>query len=89
MIKHISLFIFCIFLFPKNIFAEDILSLEDNFFPEGITVSKNDQTLASKHLVSCSDLYTFISWEVPNGNQVKGNIYLGNLGMGSIYAINY
>jgi len=39
MIKHISLFIFFIFLFPKNFFAEDILSLEDNFFPEGITVS--------------------------------------------------
>ena len=39
MIKHISLFIFFIFLFPKIFFAEDILSLEDNFFPEGITVS--------------------------------------------------
>ena len=27
--------------FPKNLFAEKILHLEDNFFPEGITISNN------------------------------------------------
>jgi len=40
--KHIIFFIFSIFfLLVKAPLAEKILYLEDNFFPEGITISKN------------------------------------------------
>ena len=41
-IKYFFLLLFfSSYVFPKNILAEDILYLEDNFFPEGIAVSKS------------------------------------------------
>ena len=40
MLKYIFI-IFLFSFFPKNLFAEKILHLEDNFFPEGITISNN------------------------------------------------
>jgi len=40
MLKYIFI-IFLFLFFPKNLFAEKILHLEDNFFPEGITISNN------------------------------------------------
>jgi len=40
-IKNIFLFLFFIISLTKNIFADDFLSLENNFFPEGITAAKN------------------------------------------------
>ena len=39
-IKRFLLFFFFLQLFQKNVFANNILYLEDNFFPEGITISK-------------------------------------------------
>ena len=40
-IKYFFLLLFFSYTFTKNILAADVLYLEDNFFPEGITVSKN------------------------------------------------
>jgi len=40
MLKYIFI-IFLFSFFPKNLFAEKILHLDDNFFPEGITISNN------------------------------------------------
>ena len=40
-IKYFFLLFFFFYTFTKNLLAADVLYLEDNFFPEGITVSKN------------------------------------------------
>ena len=40
-LKFFFLLLFFSYVLPKNILAIDVLYLEDNFFPEGITVSKS------------------------------------------------